>query len=113
MKGARDPLPGITLKQAAHVMDTKDLGSATLDPDPATTAIGAADTTIPRGVDQDHSIGLLAAISHVIEAPAHITAAVIHPTADNQVDMSLKMTADPTIKPETAVQTVLRIFMEI
>ena len=84
-------------------MDTEDLGSATLNPDPTTTAIGAAATTIPRGVNQDHSIGLPTAISHVIEAPAPITAAVIHPTADSPpVDMSPKMTADPTIKPKNS-----------
>ena len=84
-------------------MNTEGLGSAALDPDPATTAIGAAATTIPKGVDQDHSIGLLAAISHVIEAPAPITAAMIHPTADSPpVDMSPEMTADLTIKPENS-----------
>ena len=84
-------------------MDTEDLGSATLDPDPTTTAIGAAATTIPGGVNQDHSIGLLATISHVIEAPAPITAAMIHPTADSPpVDMSPKTTADLTIKPENS-----------
>ena len=43
-------------------MNTEDLGSATLDPDPATTAIGAVAAMIPRGVNQGHSIGLLAAI---------------------------------------------------
>ena len=84
-------------------MDTEDLGSATLDPDPTTTAIGAAAAMIPRGVDQDHSIGLPTAISHVIEAPAPITAAMIHPTADSPpVDMSPEMTADPAIKPENS-----------
>ena len=101
MKGARDPLPGITVKQVTHVMDTEDLGSAALDPDPATTAIGAAAAMIPRGVNQDHSIGLLAVISHMIEAPAPIIATVIHPTTDSPpVDMSPETTADPAIKPE-------------
>ena len=84
-------------------MDTEDLGSATLDPDPMTTAIGAAAATIPGGVDQDHSIGLPATISHVIEAPAPITATMIHPTADSPpVDMSPETTADPSIKPENS-----------
>ena len=84
-------------------MGTEDLGSAVLDPDSVTTAIGAAAATIPRGVDQDHSIGLPTAISHVIEAPVPITAAVIHPTADSpQVDMSSEMTADPAIKPKNS-----------
>ena len=51
-KGARGHLPGITVRQVAHVMNTEDLGSATLDPNPTTTAIGAAANTIARGVDQ-------------------------------------------------------------
>ena len=84
-------------------MDTEDLGSAALNPDPVTIAIGAAAAMIPRGVNQDHSIGLLTAISHVIEAPAPITTAMIHPTADSPpVDMSPEMTADPAIKPENS-----------
>ena len=101
MKGARGHLPGIIVKQVTHIMNTEDLGSATLDPNPTTTAIGAAANTIAGGVDQDHSIGLLATISHVIEAPAPITAAVIHPIADGPpVDMSPETTADLAIKPE-------------
>ena len=51
MKGARDPLPGITVTQVTHIMNTEDLGSAALDPDPTTTAIGAAATMIHVGVD--------------------------------------------------------------
>ena len=103
MKGTRDHLLDITVKQVAHIMNTEDLGSAALDPNPATTAIGAAANTIARGVDQDHSIGLLTAISHMIEAPAPITAAVIHPITDSPpVDMSPKTTADLTIKPENS-----------
>ena len=96
-------------------MNTEDLGSAALNPNPVTTAIGAAANMIAGGVDQDHSIGLLATISHVIEAPAPITTAVIHPITDSPpVDMSPETTADLTIKPmKTAVQTVPRIFMEI
>ena len=84
-------------------MNTEDLGSATLNPNPASTAIGAAAATIPGGVDQGHSIGLLATISHVIEAPAPITAAVIHPTTDSPpADMSPKMTVDLAIEPENS-----------
>ena len=84
-------------------MNTEDLRSATLDPDPTTTAIGAAATTILIGVNQDHSIGLLAAISHVIEVPAPITATVINPTTDNPpVDMSPETTADLTIGPKSS-----------
>ena len=93
-------------------MNTEDLGTVDLDPDPTTTAIGAAATTIPIGVNQDHSIGLLAAISHMIEAPAPITTTEIHPTADSPpVDMPPEMTADLTIEPEGS--SVPRIFMEI
>ena len=84
-------------------MNTEDLGSATLDPNPTTTAIGAAADTIAGGVNHDHSIGFLAAISHVIEAPAPITAAVIHPIADSPpVDMSPETTADLAIKPKNS-----------
>ena len=81
-------------------MNTEDLGSAALDPDPVTAAIRAAATTTPREVTQGHSIGLLTTISHVIEAPAPITADMIHPTADSlPADMSPKMTADLAIEP--------------
>ena len=84
-------------------MDTEDLGSAALDPNPTTTAIGAAATMIPRGVDQDHSQGLLTTISHMTEAPAPIIATMTHPTADSPpADMPLKTTADPAIKPENS-----------
>ena len=84
-------------------MDTEDLGSATLDPDPMTTATGAAAAMIPRGVNQDHSIGLLAANSHMTEAPAPIIAAMTHPTADSPpADMPHETTADPTTKPENS-----------
>ena len=40
-------------------MNTEDLDTVALDPDPMTTATGAAATMIPIGVDPDHSIGLL------------------------------------------------------
>ena len=81
-------------------MNTEDLGSATLDPNPTTAAIGAAAAMTPREVTQGHSIGLLTTISHMIEAPAPITADMIHPTADSlPADMSPKMTADLTIEP--------------
>ena len=55
-------------------MNTEDLGSAALNPDSATAAIGAAATMTPGEVTQGHSIGLLTAISRMIEAPAPITA---------------------------------------
>ena len=78
-----------------------DLGSATPNPDPVTTAIGAAATTTHVGVNQDHSTGLLTTISHVIEAPALTATAVIHPTADIPLaDMSPETTADLTKDPK-------------
>ena len=84
-------------------MNTEDLGSAALNPDLMTTAIGAAAAMIPGGVNPDHSIGLLAAIFHVIEAPAHIIAAMIHPTTDfPPVDMSPETTADLAIQPKNS-----------
>ena len=84
-------------------MNTEDLGSAALDPNPATAAIGAAAAMTPREVTQGHSIGLLAAISCMIEAPAPITANVIHPTADSlPADMSPEMTADLAIEPKNS-----------
>ena len=111
MKGAGDLLPGITIKQVAHAMNTEDLGSAILNPDPVTTAIGAAATTLPRGVDQGHSIGLLTAISCMIEAPAHITAAMIHPTADSPpADMTPETTADLTIEPKNSSTNCPEVF---
>ena len=101
MKGARDHLPGTTVTPVTHDMNTEDLDTVALDPDPTTTATGAAAATIPIGVDLDHSIGLLAAISHKIEAPVPITTIVIHPTADNPpVGMPPEMTADLTTEPE-------------
>ena len=103
VKGAGDLLPSITVKQVAHTMNTEDLGSAAHNPDPVTQAVGAAATTIPGGVNQGHSIGLLTAISHVIEAPAPITATMIHPTADSPpADMSPKTTADLAIEPQNS-----------
>ena len=102
-KGARDPLPGITVKQVTHAMNTEDLCSAALNPDLATTAIGAAATMTPRGDDQGHSIGLLIAISCMIEAPAPITTAMIYPTADSPpANMSPEKTADLAIEPENS-----------
>ena len=84
-------------------MNTEDLGSAALDPNPTTTAIGATANTTPRGVDQGHSIGLLAAISHMTEAPAPIIATVIHSTTDSPpADTSPETTADLTIEPKNS-----------
>ena len=101
MTGAGDHLPDTTVTPVAHGMNTEDLDTATLDPDPAITATGAAATTIPIGVDPDHSIGLCATISHEIEAPVPTTAIMIHHTADNPpVGIPPEMTADLAMEPE-------------
>ena len=76
-----------------------DPDSVAFDPEPVTTAIGAAATTTHIGVDQDHSTGFLIATSHEIEAPAPTTAVVIHPIADIP-GMPPKMTADLAINLE-------------
>ena len=96
-------------------MDTEDLDTVVLNPDPAITATEAAATTIPAGVDPDHSIDLHAAISQETEAPVPITTIVIHHTADNPpVGIPPEMTADPAHGPRRQqLQTVPRIFMEI
>ena len=78
-----------------------DLGSAAPNPNPTTTAIGAAAAMTHIGVNQDHPTGLLTAISHVIEAPALIATAMIHPTTDIPLaDMSPETIADPAKDPE-------------
>ena len=101
MKGAGDHVPGTTVTPVTHGMNTEDLDTVALDPDPTTTATGAAATMIPIGVNPDHSIGLLAAICHKIEAPVPITTVMIHPTTDNPlVGMPPEMTADLATEPE-------------
>ena len=102
MNGAGDPLPGTTITPITHVMKPEiDLGSAAPDPDPTTTAIGAAAAMTHIGVDQDHPTGLLATISHMIEAPALTATAMIHPTTDIPLaDMSPETTADLAKDPE-------------
>ena len=83
MTEAGGPLPDITVTPVAHAMNTEiDLDSVALDPDPVTTAIGAAATTTLIGVNQDHSTGLPIATSHMIEAPALTAAIATCPTAD-------------------------------
>ena len=100
-KEARDHLPDTTVTPVTHGTNTEDLDTVALNLDPAITATGATATTIPIGVDPDHSIGLLATISHEIEAPVPITTIVIHLTADNPpVGMPPEMTADLTTEPK-------------
>ena len=76
-----------------------DLDSVALNPEPVTTAIGAAATMTHVGVSQDHSTSLLATTSQVIEAPALTATVVIHPTTDIP-GMPPKITADLAIGPE-------------
>ena len=92
-------LPGIIVTPGTHIMNTEiDLGLVTLDPEPVTTAIGAAATMTHVGVNPDHSTGLLATTSHIIEAPV-LTTAVIHLTTDI-TGMPPKITADLAKDPE-------------
>ena len=82
-------------------MNIEDLDTVALDPDPTITATEAAATMIPVEVDPDHSIDLHATISQETEAPAPITAIVIHHTADNPpVGIPPEMTADLATGPE-------------
>ena len=82
-------------------MNIEDLDTVALDPDPTITATEAAATTIPIGVNPDRSIDLHATISQETEAPAAITAIVIHHTADNPpVGIPPEMTADLATGPE-------------
>ena len=103
MTEAGGPLPDITVTPAMlTIVNTEiDLDSVTLDPDPVTTAIGAAAATTPIGVNQDHSTGLPILTSPMIEAPALTTAIMTHPTADIPLTgMPPEMTADLAIDPE-------------
>ena len=100
MTEAEGLLPGIIVTPGTHIMNTEiDLDSVALDPEPMTTAIGAAATMTHVGVNQDHSTGLLATTSHVIEAPALTATIVIHSTADIP-GMPPGITADLTKDPE-------------
>ena len=82
-------------------MNIEDLDTVALDPYPMITATEAAADTIPIGVDPDRSIDLHATISQETEAPAPITAIVIHHTAGNPpVGIPPEMTADLTTDPE-------------
>ena len=93
-------LPGIIVTPGTHVMNTEmDLDSVALNPEPVTTVIGAAAAMTHIGVNQDHSTGLLATTSHVIEAPALTAAVMIHPTTDIP-GMPPGTTADLTKDPE-------------
>ena len=102
MTGAGGPLPDITVTPATHAMNTEiDLDSVALDPNPMTTATGAAATTTPIRVNQDHSTGLPIATSPVIEAPVLTATIMTHPTTGTPLTrIPPEMTADPTIDPE-------------
>ena len=106
MTGARGHPPDTAVTQAAHGMDTEDLDTVILDPDPTITATEAAATTIPTGVDPDHSIDLHATISQETEAPVPITTIMIHHTTDNPpVGIPPEMTADLATDPEGNITT--------
>ena len=78
-----------------------DLDSVALNPNPVTTAIGAAAAMTPIGVNQDHSTGLPITTSPMIEAPALTAAIMTHPTAGTPLTgMPPTMTADLTIDLE-------------
>ena len=96
MTEVEGPLPNITVTPATHAMNTGiNLDSATLGPDPVTTAIGVVATTTLVGVNPDHSTDLPIATSHVIEGPAPTTAIATHPTADLPLTgIPPEMTAD-------------------
>ena len=101
MTGTGGHPPDTTVTQAAHGMNTEDLDTVALYPDPEITATGAAATMIPIGVNPDHSIGLHTAISHKTEAPVPITTVMIHHTTDNPpIGIPPEMTADPAKEPE-------------
>ena len=101
MTGARGHPPDTAASQAAQGMNIEDLDTVALDPDPVITATEAAATTIPIEVDPDCSIDLHTTISQETEAPAPITAVMIHDTADNPpVGIPPEMTADLTTGPE-------------
>ena len=101
MTGAGGHPPDTAVTRAAHDMNIKDPDTVTLDPDPTITATEAAATTIPIGVNPDHSTDHHATISQETEAPAPITAIVIHHTTDNPpVGIPPEMTADLATDPE-------------
>ena len=87
-------------------MNTEDLDTVALNPNPTITATGAAAATPLIGINPDHSIGLLATISHETEAPVPITVVVIHPIADiPPVGIPSEMTADLTTEPYDNITT--------
>ena len=82
-------------------MNTEDLDTVALSPDPAITVTGAAAAMPLTGVNPDHSIGLPAAISHTTGAPVSTTINLIHPIANTPpVDITPEMTADLTTGPD-------------
>ena len=99
MAGTKDHPPGTTTTPVTHNMNTEDLDTVALGPDPMITVTGAAAATPLTGVDPDHSIGLPTTISHATGAP--VSTIVIHPIADTPpVDIPPEMTADLTTGPD-------------
>ena len=101
MTGAGGHPPDTAVTQATHDMNIKDPDTVALDPDPMITATEAAAAMIPVGVNPDHSTDRHTTISQETEAPAPITAIMIHHTTDNPpVSIPPGMTADLTTDPE-------------
>ena len=81
-----------------------DLDSASLDPDPITTAIGVVATRTLIEVVPDHSTDLPVATSHMTEAPVPTTDITIHLTTDPRLTGTLPgMTADLDIGPGNCI----------
>ena len=100
MAGTKDHPPSTTATPVAHDMNTEDLDTVALDPDPVITVTGAAAAMPLAGVDPDHSIGLPAATSHATGAPVPTTVVMIHPIANTPpVDILPEMTADHATGP--------------
>ena len=97
----QDHPPGTTATPVAHNMNTEDLDTVALAPDPAITVTGVAATMPLTGVNPDHSIGLPTTISHTTGAPVPTTIIMIHPITDTPpVDIPQEMTADPVTGPD-------------
>ena len=82
MAGTKDHPPSITATPVTHDLNTEDLDTVALSPNPMITVTGAAAAMPLAAVSPDHSIGLPTAISHATGAPVSTTIVVIHPITD-------------------------------
>ena len=101
MTGMTDPPLDVTVTPDSHTVITRiDPGSVALDLAAVTTDIGVAVTKTTTEVTLHHSTDLLAIVSHVTGAPAPITTATTHLTADlHLTGIHPEMTADLDINP--------------